>query len=86
MPGAREALPSPALGSTGGGSVVVDPRDPQGVTAAGRVFQVDLAVPSSSGLVDVGGRVYVRFDHGHSPLAHQWYLQLRQLFLARFDV
>jgi len=86
VPGAREALPSPALGSAGGGNVVVDPRDPQGMTALGKVFQVDLDVPSASGLVDVGGRVYVRFDHGWSPLAQQWYLQLRQLFLARFDV
>jgi len=86
VPGAREALPSPALGSAGGGKVVVDPRDPQGVTAAGKVFQVDLDLPSPSGLVDVGGRVYVRFDHGYAPLARQWYLQLRQLFLARFDV
>jgi putative peptide zinc metalloprotease protein len=86
VPGAREALPSPALGSAGGGNVVVDPRDPQGMTAAGKVFQVDLAVPSPSGLVDVGGRVYVRFDHGHSPLAQQWYLKVRQIFLARFDV
>jgi putative peptide zinc metalloprotease protein len=86
VPGAREALPSPALGSAGGGKVVVDPRDPQGATAAGKVFQVDLELPSASGLVDVGGRVYVRFDHGRSPLAQQWFLHLRQIFLARFNV
>ena len=86
MPGAREQLPSPALGSAGGGNIVTDPRDPQGVTALGKVFQLDLDVPSATGLVDVGGRVYVRFDHGWTPLANQWYLELRQLFLARFDV
>jgi putative peptide zinc metalloprotease protein len=86
VPGAREQLPSPALGSAGGGAIVVDPRDPQGVTALGKVFQLDLDVPSATGLVDVGGRVYVRFDHGWTPLARQWYLELRQLFLARFDV
>jgi putative peptide zinc metalloprotease protein len=56
------------------------------VTALGKVFQLDLDVPSATGLVDVGGRVYVRFDHGWTPLARQWYLELRQLFLARFDV
>jgi putative peptide zinc metalloprotease protein len=86
VPGASEALPSPALGSAGGGKVVVDPRDARGATAAGKVFQVDLELPSRSGLVDVGGRVYVRFDHGRLPLAQQWYLHLRQIFLARFDV
>ena len=86
VPGAREQLPSPALGSAGGGNIVTDPRDPQGVTALGKVFQLDLDVPSATGLVDVGGRVYVRFDHGWTPLANQWYFELRQLFLARFDV
>src|SRR5207247_1983953 len=60
VPGAREQLPSPALGSAGGGNIVTDPRDPQGVTALGKVFQLDLDVPSATGLVDVGGRVYVR--------------------------
>ena len=65
---------------------MTDPRDPQGVTALGKVFQLDLDVPSATGLVDVGGRVYVRFDHGWTPLANQWYFELRQLFLARFDV
>jgi putative peptide zinc metalloprotease protein len=86
VPGARESLPSPALGSAGGGRVAVDPHDNRGMTAINKIFQVDLEVPSASGLVDVGGRVFVRFDHGPSPLAVQWYLQVRQLFLARFNV
>jgi putative peptide zinc metalloprotease protein len=30
--------------------------------------------------------VYVRFDHGWEPLAVQWARELRQLFLARFNV
>ena len=32
------------------------------------------------------GRAFLRFDHGHAPLGQQWYRQLRQLFLARFDL
>jgi len=67
-------------------SAVTDPRDPQGRTAVRKVFQVDLELPVPDGLVNLGGRVYVRFDHGREPLAAQWYRQLRQLFLARFDV
>ena len=36
--------------------------------------------------VFVGGRVYVRFDHGTEPLATRWYRGLRRLFLKRFNV
>jgi putative peptide zinc metalloprotease protein len=86
VPGGSEALPSPALGSTGGGAVAVDPRDERGTTAMQKIFQVDLELPSALKLVNVGGRVYVRFDHGREPLAVQWYRELRQLFLARFNV
>jgi putative peptide zinc metalloprotease protein len=86
VPGASERLPSAALGSEGGGTVASDPRDPQGLSAVQRVFQVDLELPPVSGLVNIGGRVYVRFDHGREPLAMQWYRELRQIFLARFNV
>lgn len=86
VPGGSDRLPSAALGSEGGGAVAVDPRDPKGVTAVQRVFQLDLELRAPSGLVNIGGRVYVRFDHGWEPLAVQWYRDLRQLFLARFSV
>ena len=86
VPGATEQLPTTALGSEGGGQIVVDPRDPKGVTAIQKVFQVDVELAASAGRLNVGGRAYVRFDHGWQPLAVQWYLALRQLFLARFNV
>jgi putative peptide zinc metalloprotease protein len=86
VPGASERLPSPALGQAGGGQVAVDPRDTQGVTAIQKVFQVDLEIPTHFPLLNVGGRAYVRFDHGAEPLASQWARQLRQLFLARLNV
>jgi hypothetical protein len=31
----------------------------------------------------VGGRVYVRFDHGKAPVVAQVYRELRQVFLSR---
>lgn len=86
VPAASDALPSPALGSEGGGQVPLDPHDPKGQTALKKLFQVDLALPLQQGLLNVGGRVYVRFDHGKEALASQWYRQGRQLFLARFIV
>lgn len=86
VPAASESLPSPALGSEGGGQVPLDPHDPKGQKALKKLFQVDLELPVRYGVVNVGGRVYVRFDHGSESLAAQWYRQGRQLFLARFNV
>ncbi len=86
VPAASDELPSPALGSEGGGQVPMDPKDPKGQKAIKRVFQIDLELPVRQAVLNVGGRVYVRFDHGWEPLAMQWYRQGRQLFLARFNV
>jgi putative peptide zinc metalloprotease protein len=86
VPAATEHLPSMALGSQGGGSIAVDPFDSQGVRATQKLFQFDLALPSRVGIVPIGSRVYVRFDHGWEPLVQRWHRQLRQLFLATFYV
>lgn len=86
VPGASEQLPSRALGLAGGGRIATDPTDTLGMTAVESLFQIDLEIPSQSGLVNLGGRGYVRFDHGWTPLGFQWYFQLRQLFLSRFGV
>lgn len=86
VPGASEQLPAPALGTAGGGQIATDPRDQHGLKAARKVFQLDLEIPSESQLVNLGGRCYIRFNHGWAPLGYQFYFQLRQLFLSRFNV
>ena len=86
VPAASDELPSPALGSEGGGQVPMDPKDSKGQKAMRKVFQVDLQLPVDLSIVNVGGRVYVRFDHGWESLMTQWYRQGRQLFLSRFNV
>jgi putative peptide zinc metalloprotease protein len=86
IPGATESLPAPALGTAGGGKIATDPTDRRGLTAVDKVFQIDLELPSRSDLVNLGGRAYVRFDHGWTPLAVQWYFKIRHLFLSRFNV
>jgi putative peptide zinc metalloprotease protein len=86
VPAASERLPAPALGSGGGGRIATDPTDRAGVTATQKVFQVDVKLPSHAHVLNVGGRAYLRFDHGRAPLGVQWYQQLRQLFLSRFNV
>jgi putative peptide zinc metalloprotease protein len=86
VPQATEQLPSKALGTEGGGRFAVDPRDQEGLKTIARLFQIDLQVPAHHQVVNVGGRVLVRFDHGWLPLGSQWYRQVRQLFLSRLNV
>lgn len=86
VPGALERLPSTVLGRTGGGRIATDPRDNQGTKAFEKMFQFDIELTRPIGQAFVGGRVYVRFDHRPEPLAFQWYRQLRQMFLRRFNV
>jgi putative peptide zinc metalloprotease protein len=86
VPAASERLPAAALGSGGGGRIAVDPRDASGTTALQRLFQVDIELDTPARLLNVGGRAYVRFDHGVAPLATQWYQDMRQLFLTRIGV
>jgi putative peptide zinc metalloprotease protein len=86
VPGATDRLPSPALGTQGGGQIPVDPNDSENVKTLVSVFQIDLKLPAATPISGLGGRVFVRFDHGKEPLAFQWYRQIRQLFLKRFGV
>jgi putative peptide zinc metalloprotease protein len=79
-------LPARQLGTAGGGKIATDPTDRQGVTALQKFFQVDLEIPAGADPLKLGGRAYVRFNHGWAPLAVQWYFQIRQIFLSRFDV
>ena len=83
VPAAMDRLPSPVLGTAGGGPLPVDPSDDEGTRTLESVFHVELEIPAT---VDrIGGRAYVRFDHGSEPLARQTYRRLRQLFLRQFD-
>jgi len=85
-PGASERLPSTTLGSSGGGQVATDPRDPQGTKTLEKVFSVDVELTRPAETVYVNDRVYVKFDHGFEPLSVQWYRSLRRLFLRWFNV
>jgi putative peptide zinc metalloprotease protein len=87
VPSATDQLPTAALGTQGGGAMPVDPSDREGRKSVQRFFQVDVELPQSArSTARVGGRAYVRFDHGWEPLGMQWYRRARQLFLARFNV
>ena len=86
IPAGSEELPSSALGAAGGGDVAVDASDARGRTATDRVFQIELALPEGTAVSGVGGRAYVRLDHGRESLWRQWARRLRQLLLSRLKV
>jgi putative peptide zinc metalloprotease protein len=86
-PAATSDLPSSALSLAGGGGFATDPRAANAETAFASLFRFDLELGAeTAGAPRLGGRAYVRFDHGVAPLASQWYLRLRQLLLERLDV
>ncbi len=84
LPAATFELPSAALGDRGGGSHATDPADKDGLRTLEPVVLVDLKLPGRN-LQRVGGRAWVRFDHGSEPLAGRWYRRLRQLLLQHFN-
>jgi putative peptide zinc metalloprotease protein len=86
VPGGSLQLPTPALGSSGGGPIPVDPRDGKGLTALRQIFQLELAVPLDVQTEYLGARVFVRFDHGYEPIGFQLYRAFRRLLLRQFNV
>ncbi|MCE4540135.1 hypothetical protein LXT12_23055 [Pelomonas sp. P7] len=86
VPGGGFELVSPALGSTAGGEIGVDPAKEGGKHSLRRVFDLELQLDRPSPSAVFGDRVWVRFDLGATPLAAQWFLRLRQAFLARLSV
>lgn len=86
-------LVSEALSASAGGSIHTNPSQAEGVQAIERIFDIELNVldkPKQASVTDnrfvFGDRVYVRFDLGWSPLAWQWMIRLKQLFLKHFYV
>jgi len=86
VPGGLKSLPTPALGTLGGGSIAIDPRDNKGLTALDRYFEYEVALPGDQARPFIGQRVRVRFDLGFEPVGFQIYRSFRQLFLKLFNV
>jgi putative peptide zinc metalloprotease protein len=83
-PAATRQLPSAAFGDRGGGGVVTDASDAQGLRALEPLFALDLQVPQRA-LDRIGGRAWARFDHGSRPLAEQWWRRLQQLLVGELS-
>jgi putative peptide zinc metalloprotease protein len=84
VPAATVYLPTPALGDRGGGPIVTDPSDKEGIKTLEPMFLYELLLNTKT-LERVGGRATVRFDHGSRPLAFQVQRRLQQLFLKQFN-
>lgn len=84
VPESQQHLPSPVLGSAGGGPFPLHPLDEDGTRPLEPIFEL-LLYPEIP-LERLGERVVVRFDHGAEPLGWQWYRTLRQLFLMRLSL
>lgn len=85
VPSAMNRLPSAALGTMGGGWVLADPSDAEGMTALEPVFVFDIALPEDMAGAPFGTTARVRFDLGHEPALQQGMRRLRQMFLKVFD-
>lgn len=86
LPSVTDRLPSPALGTIGGGEVNIDPRKPEEGRALSKLLQLELKFHPPVAVRTVGARVFVRFYHGEEPVAWRIYRSLRQLFLRHLYV
>jgi putative peptide zinc metalloprotease protein len=86
VPVLSDTLPSMALSTMGGGQILVDPSDPQHLKVLANLLHLELVADASLRVDAMGGRVYVRFDHGQEPLASRLYRSVRQVFLKQFNV
>lgn len=84
-PAAVEDIPHQALSTSGGGKIALDPSDPESQKLLNSMFQLELALEGTPPDKSIGGRAYVRFDHGYAPLGPRLLRQLRQLFMGVID-
>jgi putative peptide zinc metalloprotease protein len=86
--GTAPKLPSAALGDRGGGAIVTLADDKQGLTPAHGVVLADvqlICAPGQRLSPRIGGRAWVRVEHGLAPFAVQAARRLQQLFLKHFN-
>jgi putative peptide zinc metalloprotease protein len=86
VPNLNDRLPSAALSTLGGGEMLLDPRDPKNLRTLSKNLQLEIHPAEPMPVAQIGGRAYIRFDHGSEPLGWRLYRELRQLFLRRFNV
>ncbi|SLN63090.1 PqqD family peptide modification chaperone [Roseisalinus antarcticus] len=82
-PEATRRLEFPALSQPAGGPLVLDPSDEDGRRTAQPFHLAEIDGGVTYGETAIGALVWVRFDHGRSPLAPRLWRMIRQTFLER---
>jgi putative peptide zinc metalloprotease protein len=85
-PQATNVLPSPALATSGGGRLPLDPAAQDGLRSLESLFVFDLDLTDGTSLMSIGERVHVRFEHEPAPIIDQVWRSLRQIFLRDLNV
>jgi putative peptide zinc metalloprotease protein len=80
-PQVTQRLPHKALGTAGGGSILVDPSDGAGLKMLEDMFLLEVKIDSSLENTFIGSRVFVQFQHGNEPLIFRYVKKIQQLFL-----
>lgn len=81
-PAASFKLPSIVLGDKGGGNIVTDPSDQEGLRTLESFFTLDLEVQNTQ-LARIGSRAWIRFELSREPLGMQWARRVRQIFVKQ---
>lgn len=84
-PIATHDLPSPVLGTQGGGRLAIDSSAAQGTRVIEQVFLLDMTVRDYKQTGHYGERASVKFDHPAESLLTQWYRALQQVFIRHFS-
>lgn len=85
-PSATNQLPSPVLGTEGGGKIATQRDENEARISIGKYVLVDVEFTDNAGPSYIGQRVHVRFSHGWETLSDRVARSVRQLFLREFNV
>ncbi|WP_339899287.1 HlyD family efflux transporter periplasmic adaptor subunit [uncultured Gilvimarinus sp.] len=83
VPGGTYHLPSPVLGTQGGGRLATKTSQSGQPLSVQQVFLLDVSLGEAVADPFYGQRAYVRFSHPPEPIAQRWYRLLRQLFIRQ---
>ncbi|WP_232301133.1 HlyD family efflux transporter periplasmic adaptor subunit [Gilvimarinus agarilyticus] len=83
VPGGTYRLPSPVLGTQGGGRLATKTSENGQQQSVQQIFLLDVALTEEVPAPFYGQRAYVHFSHPPEPVARRWYRQLRQLFIRQ---